>query len=64
MDRFVSNLNINCNVSPRIASSYGGVSELPVLTPVEGVGVALAGGDYGVQAALAQSITVDTSPSS
>ena len=50
---------------PGISWSDVSVSEFPVLAAEEGVGLTLAGGDYRVQAAVTQGVSVDpSSPSS
>ena len=49
---------------PGIAGSDAGVSKFPVFAAVEGVGLALAGGDYRVQATVTQGVSVDTTSSS
>ena len=49
---------------PGISGRDISVSEFPVFAAVESVGLALAGGDNRVQAAVAQGVSVDTSSSS
>ena len=49
---------------PGISGRDISVSEFPVFAAVESVGLALAGGDNRVQAAVTQGVSVDTSSSS